>query len=86
MKTRAFINNYRFAPVLKPASCFGFFDINFQPKSWSVAELQNFSIGLVKQLYSAEETRTRRANFKRLLKTSPHLGPFAKCPEPVLVV
>jgi radical SAM superfamily enzyme YgiQ (UPF0313 family) len=50
------------------------FDINFQPKNMSVAELQNGFLGLVKQLYSREETRQRRAQFKRMLKTSPHFG------------
>jgi len=50
------------------------FDINFQPKQMSVAELQNGFLGLVKRLYSAEETTERRAKFKRMLRTSPHFG------------
>ena len=50
------------------------FDINFQPKNMSVAELQNGFLGLAKQLYSAGETHERRANFKRRLKTSPNFG------------
>ena len=50
------------------------FDINFQPKNMSVAELQNGFLGLVKRLYSAEETTERRSKFKRMLKTSPHFG------------
>jgi radical SAM superfamily enzyme YgiQ (UPF0313 family) len=50
------------------------FDINFQPKNMTVAELQNGFLGLVKQLYSAEETHTRRDDFKRMLKTSPNFG------------
>ena len=50
------------------------FDINFQPKNMSVAELQRGFLKLVKQLYSAEETHARRANFKRRLKTSPNFG------------
>jgi hypothetical protein len=50
------------------------FDINFQPKNMSVAELQNGFLGLVKRLYSAEQTTARRSNFKRMLKTSPHFG------------
>jgi radical SAM superfamily enzyme YgiQ (UPF0313 family) len=54
------------------------FDINFQPKTMSVAELQNGFLGLVKQLYSVEETQTRRRNFKRRLKTSPHFGARAR--------
>jgi hypothetical protein len=52
----------------------------------SVAELQNGFLGLVKQLYSAEETHTRRANFKRMLKTSPHFGRNAKRDEHLLAV
>jgi hypothetical protein len=54
------------------------FDINFQPKNMSVAELQNGFLGLAKQLYSAEETQMRRANFKRMLRTSPHFGHRAR--------
>jgi radical SAM superfamily enzyme YgiQ (UPF0313 family) len=54
------------------------FDINFQPKNMSIAELQAGFVGLVKQLYSAEETQMRRANFKRRLKASPHFGRRAK--------
>jgi radical SAM superfamily enzyme YgiQ (UPF0313 family) len=50
------------------------FDINFTPKNMSVAELQSGFLKLVKQLYSAEETQTRRRNFKRMLKTSPNFG------------
>jgi radical SAM superfamily enzyme YgiQ (UPF0313 family) len=50
------------------------FDINFQPRNMSVAELQNGFLGLAKQLYSTEETRNRRAKFKRKLKTSPNFG------------
>ncbi|HWC59547.1 MAG TPA: radical SAM protein [Verrucomicrobiae bacterium] len=54
------------------------FDINFQPKQMSVAELQSGFLGLVKRLYSAEETTERRSKFKRMLKTSPHFGRKAK--------
>jgi radical SAM superfamily enzyme YgiQ (UPF0313 family) len=50
------------------------FDINFHPKNMTVAKLQNGFLDLVKQLYSAGETRERRAKFKRMLKTSPHFG------------
>ena len=50
------------------------FDINFQPKNMSAAELQSGFLKLVKQLYSAEETQSRRANFRRSLKTSPNFG------------
>ena len=50
------------------------FDINFQPKSMSIAELQNGFLGLVKKIYSADVTNERRRNFKQMLKTSPHFG------------
>ena len=50
------------------------FDINFQPKNMSVAELQSGFLKLAKQLYSAEETRERRASFKRRLRTSTAFG------------
>ncbi|MGA2244078.1 MAG: radical SAM protein [Verrucomicrobiota bacterium] len=50
------------------------FDINFQPKNMSIAELQSGFLGLARQLYSAEETRQRRAQFKRRLKSSPNFG------------
>jgi radical SAM superfamily enzyme YgiQ (UPF0313 family) len=54
------------------------FDINFQPKTMSVAELQTGFLSLVKQLYSVEETQTRRRNFKHRLKTSPNFGARAR--------
>jgi radical SAM superfamily enzyme YgiQ (UPF0313 family) len=50
------------------------FDINFQPKNLSAAELQSGFLKLARQLYSAEETHARRAGFKRRLRASPHLG------------
>jgi radical SAM superfamily enzyme YgiQ (UPF0313 family) len=50
------------------------FDINFQPKNMSVAQLQDGFLELVKHLYSAGETQKRRAGFKRMLKKSPHFG------------
>jgi len=50
------------------------FDINFKPKTMSVAELQTGFLSLVKQLYSVEETQSRRRNFKRRLKISPNFG------------
>ncbi len=50
------------------------FDVNFAPKSMSAADLQNGFLKLVKELYSAETTRTRRRNFKRRLKASPNFG------------
>jgi radical SAM superfamily enzyme YgiQ (UPF0313 family) len=58
------------------------FDINFQPKNLSVAELQSGFLKLAKQIYSAEETHERRAKFKRMLKTSPNFGRRAKHEEP----
>lgn len=53
------------------------FDINFQPKNMSVAELQSGFMGLVRRLYSAEETNLRRTRFKRMLKSSEHFGRHA---------
>jgi radical SAM superfamily enzyme YgiQ (UPF0313 family) len=60
------------------------FDINFQPKNMSVAELQSGFLRLAKQLYSAEETHERRAKFKRMLKTSQNFGRHAARPEQAL--
>ena len=54
------------------------FDINFQPKNMSIAELQAGFLGLVKELYAVEATQLRRANFKRMLKTSPNFGRNAR--------
>ena len=62
------------------------FDINFQPKNMSLAELQAGFLGLVKLLYSAGETHARRTNFKRMLKTSPHFGRHAKRDDKQLAV
>jgi radical SAM superfamily enzyme YgiQ (UPF0313 family) len=60
------------------------FDINFQPKNMSVAELQSGFLGLAKQLYSAGETHARRSKFKRMLKTSPNFGRYATRQEQAL--
>ena len=46
------------------------FDINYQPKNMTVAELQAGFMGLVKRLYSEDETSARRLGFKRRLKMS----------------
>ena len=54
------------------------FDINFLPKNMSVAQLQAGFLLLVKQLYSEEETRTRRLTFKRRLRWSPNFGRGAR--------
>ncbi len=62
------------------------FDINFQPKNMSVAELQSGFLGLVKQLYCSGETRQRRAQFKRMLKISPHFGRRGARREQMLAV
>lgn len=50
------------------------FDINFEPRGMNRAELQGGFLKLVKVLYAEEETRTRRMNFKRRLRTSPNFG------------
>ena len=62
------------------------FDINFQPKNMSIAELQSGFLGLVKQLYSAEETQHRRSQFKRMLKNSPNFGRSARREAAALAV
>jgi radical SAM superfamily enzyme YgiQ (UPF0313 family) len=46
------------------------FDINFQPRNMSMAELQSGFMGLVKRLYSMEETASRRRNFKHRLRAA----------------
>lgn len=53
------------------------FDINITPKNMSRDQLQAGFLRLAKQLYSADETQSRRRNFKRVLKRSPHFGPRA---------
>ena len=58
------------------------FDINLRPAKMSVSELQSGFLGLVKRLYSAEETHNRRTKFKRMLRTSPHFGRRALHPAP----
>ncbi len=50
------------------------FDINFRPNGMTVAELQSGFVGLVKVLYSTEETTARRRQFKTRLKQSAHFG------------
>ncbi len=60
------------------------FDINFTPKNISVAELQSGFLRLAKQLYSTEETQTRRREFKQRLKSSPHFGRRARRHEQLL--
>lgn len=46
------------------------FDINFQPKKMTVAELQSGFLGLVKRLYSEELTKDRRRRFRQMLRKS----------------
>jgi radical SAM superfamily enzyme YgiQ (UPF0313 family) len=60
------------------------FDINFLPKNMSAEQLQSGFLKLVKQLYSARETHERRAQFKRMLKTSPNFGRHAVRQEQML--
>jgi len=47
------------------------FDINFRPKNMSVQELQRGFLDLAAQLYSDDETRERRRQFKQRLRHSP---------------
>ncbi len=60
------------------------FDINLTPRNMSVGQLQSGFLKLVKELYAAEETQTRRRNFKRMLKSSPNFGPHVRAPEQLL--
>jgi radical SAM superfamily enzyme YgiQ (UPF0313 family) len=60
------------------------FDINIKPKNMSRDQLQAGFLRLAKQLYSGEETQTRRRRFRRMLKTSPRFGPRATQPEQLL--
>ncbi|MCL4788119.1 MAG: B12-binding domain-containing radical SAM protein [Verrucomicrobia bacterium] len=60
------------------------FDINITPKNMSRDQLQAGFLRLAKQLYSADETQSRRRNFKRVLRTSPHFGPQTKRHEQLL--
>jgi len=57
------------------------FDVNFRPKNMSVAELENGFLKLTKHLYAADETRERRANFKRMLKASLNFGHRVRAEE-----
>ncbi|MDB6059234.1 MAG: hopanoid biosynthesis associated radical protein HpnJ [Verrucomicrobiales bacterium] len=50
------------------------FDINIRPKNMSVEQLQSGFLLLAKQLYSTEETNTRRREFRQRLKRSPNFG------------
>lgn len=50
------------------------FDINITPHNMSVEQLQSGFLKLARQLYSAEETSTRRRKFKQMLRTSPNFG------------
>ena len=47
------------------------FDINYQPRGMSVAQLEEGFRKLVVQLYSKEFTEQRRENFRELLRRSP---------------
>ena len=50
------------------------FDINIRPKNMTIEQLQGGFLGLVRRLYSADETNERRRRFKSRLKTSPNFG------------
>lgn len=57
------------------------FDINFEPHGMTRAELQAGFLKLVKVLYSEEETRARRAGFRRRLRSSPNFGRRSRLAE-----
>ncbi|MCI0746398.1 MAG: B12-binding domain-containing radical SAM protein [Verrucomicrobia subdivision 3 bacterium] len=50
------------------------FDINIRPAGMSIDELHSGFLKLVKQLYSEEETQTRRRRFRERVKALPNLG------------
>jgi radical SAM superfamily enzyme YgiQ (UPF0313 family) len=54
------------------------FDINIRPQNMSVDELHHGFLRLVKELYSEEETHTRRRRFRERLKVSPNFGVGAR--------
>ena len=54
------------------------FDINFQPRGMTVDQLQAGFLKLVKQLFSSEETATRRRLFRQRLRRSPNFGRGAR--------
>lgn len=56
----------------------GVFDINVRPRNMSVEKLQSGFLNLVKQLYSAKETRARRTCFWRRLRQARRMA----LPEP----
>jgi radical SAM superfamily enzyme YgiQ (UPF0313 family) len=60
------------------------FDINITPRNMSVDQLQSGFLRLAKQLYSSEETQTRRRNFKRRLRSSPNFGRHTQSPEQLI--
>lgn len=60
------------------------FDINFRPAKMSVEQLQSGFLRLAKQLYSADETQTRRRKFKTMLKKSVNFGPRFSTREEML--
>jgi len=49
------------------------FDINIQPRSMSVEQLQSGFLDLAKRLYSQQETSERRRKFRAGLRRSPYL-------------
>jgi radical SAM superfamily enzyme YgiQ (UPF0313 family) len=61
------------------------FDINFKPRGMSVAELQAGFLKLVQQLYSTEETQTRRRGFKRRLRSAHHDRRAVRVEQPLAV-
>ena len=61
------------------------FDINFLPRNMSVDQLQQGFLGLVKTLYSAEETSARRRGFRQQLRAAPSGAHQARAVVPVMV-
>jgi radical SAM superfamily enzyme YgiQ (UPF0313 family) len=60
------------------------FDINIQPRGMSILELQQGFLGLVKTLYSGEETSARRRGYRQRLRAQLRQGKAAAGPQEVL--
>ena len=53
------------------------FDLNFQPRGMTEAQLRDGFLGLVKRLYTAELTDARRRNFRSQLRAQRRFRPLA---------
>lgn len=60
------------------------FDINIRPRDMSIAQLQQGFLGLVKKLYSGEETSARRRGYRQRLRAQLRQGKAATGPQEVI--